>query len=160
MACGYRGLRIRLFKLKEFSRRARKERVTDDDLRDAVARANRGQIAGEIGKFLIKQRIARPRQGRRGGYRAIIVHVPGKMAVFLHLFPKSAKANLTASEEDAYREAAKHIEKLDAALIAALVRANEWIEVEDESDQKAVPERPAPERPLGDERTSQGRRRR
>jgi hypothetical protein len=32
---------MQLFKLKEFSRRARKERVTDEDLRDAVARAER-----------------------------------------------------------------------------------------------------------------------
>jgi hypothetical protein len=151
---------MQLFKLKEFSRRARKERVTDEDLRDAVARAERGQIAGEIGKFLIKQRIARQGQGRRGGYRAVIVWVPGKLAVFVHLFPKNSKGNLTDGEEDVYREAAKHIEELDAAVIAALVKTKEWIEVEDEEHQEAVPERPAPERPFGNEGPPQGRRRR
>jgi hypothetical protein len=151
---------MQLFKLKEFSRRARKERVSDEDLRDAVARAERGQIAGEIGKFLIRQRIARPGEGRRGGHRAIVVYVPGRLAVFVHLFPKSAKANLTDGEEDAYREAAKYIEELDPAVIAALVKTKEWIEVEDERDHQAVPERPAAERPLGDEGPPQGRRRR
>jgi len=149
---------MRLFKTKEFARSARKERVSDKDLTEAVERAEAGLIDGVIGKFLIKQRIARPGQGRRGGHRAIIVHVRGELALMLHLFPKNAKGNLTRAEEDVYREAAKHVAELDDANVEALVEAKEWIEIEHGKDRTEVPERSASERPSGDEGARKGRR--
>jgi hypothetical protein len=42
-------------------------------LREAVARAEKGQIDADLGGEVIKQRIARPGQGRSRGYRTIIL---------------------------------------------------------------------------------------
>jgi len=63
---------VRIFKSRWFQRFARKEKIADAVLREAVARAERGQIDAELGGEVIKQRIARPGQGRSKGYRTII----------------------------------------------------------------------------------------
>jgi RelE toxin of RelE / RelB toxin-antitoxin system len=47
-----------------FQRFARKEGIADAALRGAVARAEKGQIDADLGGEVIKQRIARPGQGR------------------------------------------------------------------------------------------------
>jgi hypothetical protein len=122
-----------IFKLKDFARAARKEGVTDADLVDAVVRAARGLIDGEIGRCLIKQRLARQGQGRATGLRAVMAYKAGAITVFVHLFPKSSKGNLTPAETEVFKAAAKQFVRLDDGAIAALVMAKEWIEVTDES---------------------------
>jgi hypothetical protein len=92
---------MKVFKTKEFARLARKERADDLMLCEAVERAKRGLIDAAIGKFLIKQRIARRSQGRSQGFRAIMFH-DDKKAVFVHIFAKSEQGNLTLQEQEAY----------------------------------------------------------
>src|ERR1700710_2309047 len=102
-----------IFKLKDFARLARKEGVADQDLIEAVERAARGLVDGEVGKFLIKQRLSRQGQGRASGLRAVLVYKAGDRAVFVHLFPKSSKGNLTTSEAEIFKAAAKQFVMLD-----------------------------------------------
>jgi hypothetical protein len=59
---------VRIFKSRWFQRFARKEGIADAALREAVARAEKGQIDADLGGEVIKQRIARPGQGRSRGY--------------------------------------------------------------------------------------------
>ena len=120
---------MRVFKLKDFSKRAARAEISEADLCEAVERAERGQIDAPIGKFLIKQRIARQNQDRAKGFRTIIVHKARNMAVFMHMFPKTRRANLTDHEERAFRLAAKQISELGEKPIEALVESGEWIEV-------------------------------
>ena len=63
---------MRIFRNAWFGRFARKERITDAALLDAVSRVERGQIDADLGG-VIKQRVARPGQGRSGGYRTIVL---------------------------------------------------------------------------------------
>ena len=79
---------MRLFKTKEFARLARKAKLTDDDLRGVIRRVEAGQIDAQIGKFLIKQRVASESRGKAKAFRTIICHVIGTRAVFLDLFAK------------------------------------------------------------------------
>jgi hypothetical protein len=60
---------MRIFKTKEFTRFARRERIADEALCDAIERAESGLIDADLGGNLIKQRVARPGQGRSGGHR-------------------------------------------------------------------------------------------
>lgn len=64
---------IRIFVTKNFDRKARKADLSDPLLIDAVMRAERGLVDANLGRFLIKQRIARAGKGRSGGYRTMIV---------------------------------------------------------------------------------------
>jgi len=73
---------------------ARRERITDASLREAIERAERGIIDADLGSRLIKQRVARPGQGRSGGYRMIVVCRMKDRAVFLYGFAKSERENI------------------------------------------------------------------
>lgn len=121
---------MRIYKTKECARLARKENVGDDALREAVTRAEAGQIDASLGRFLVKQRAARPNEGRSGGPRTVIAHKIGDRAVFLHVFAKSGKANLTPTEQKHYRTAAKRFDELTPEQVDHLVRIGEWIEVD------------------------------
>ena len=59
---------MRIYKTRIFARFLRKENIRDADLVEAARRANRGLIDADLGGGLIKQRVARPGQGRSGGY--------------------------------------------------------------------------------------------
>jgi hypothetical protein len=83
--------------------------------------------------------VARPRQGRATGFRTIIVHKVAERALFVHLFSKSSKANLTAQEEGAFREAAKVLAALGDEPVRALLAAGEWIEVDDAGHAETLP---------------------
>ncbi|NJN23210.1 MAG: type II toxin-antitoxin system RelE/ParE family toxin [Acaryochloridaceae cyanobacterium RL_2_7] len=61
------------FKNAWFNRFSRKERLTDEMLASAVRRAEAGLIDADLGGGVIKQRLARPGQGKSGGYRTFIL---------------------------------------------------------------------------------------
>jgi hypothetical protein len=82
---------------KTFHRFQRKERITDQALRQAIERAESGLIDADLGGGLIKQRVARPGQGRSGGYRTILAYQAEGRAVFLYGFAKNARANIDAA---------------------------------------------------------------
>lgn len=91
---------MRVFKTKWFARYARKERIEDAMLREAVARAERGLVDSDLGGGLIKQRIGRPGQGRSGGYRTLVAFRREGRAIFVFAFAKSELDNI---EDDQLR---------------------------------------------------------
>jgi hypothetical protein len=101
------GVGVRVFMTRWFARYARKERLIDAALGDAVARAGRGQIDADLGGGVIKQRVARPGQGRSGGYRMILLYRRGARAIFAFGYAKNRKEDLELDELEAYRELAK-----------------------------------------------------
>jgi hypothetical protein len=124
-----RGSSVRIFKTKWFARFARKEGIGDEKLADAVQEAEKGLNDGELGGGLIKKRVARTSEGKRGGYRTIVVYRVGTLAIFVYGFPKSAKANLTALELDAYRRLAQIFLSLTEAGITKALNEGELKEV-------------------------------
>jgi hypothetical protein len=88
---------MRVLVTKTFRRFQRKERISDQALLQAVERAEIGLIDADLGGGLIKQRVARPSQGRSGGYRTIIAFCVNGRAVFLFGFAKSAQSNINAA---------------------------------------------------------------
>jgi len=121
--------KTRVFKARWFQRFSRKEKIGDAVLLEAVARAEKGQVDADLGGGVIKQRIARPGQGKSGGYRSIIVFRKGERAVFLYGFSKSERANIDADEEKQFREAARHVLRLTEKQIAELVKEGDFVEV-------------------------------
>jgi hypothetical protein len=74
---------MQVFKTRWFARFARSEGIADRSLREAIQRAERGLIDADLGGGLIKQRVARPGQGRSGGYRVIVAYRSRARGVFL-----------------------------------------------------------------------------
>lgn len=120
---------MRILKSKWFQRFARKEGIADAVLSDAVARAEKGQIDADLGGEVIKQRIARPGEGRSKGYRAIILLRRGAKAVFLYGFAKSQRANIDNDEKEQFKQAAKHVLALTDKQLVELVKRGDFVEV-------------------------------
>jgi len=111
---------------KSFQRDARRDGITDEDCREAIRKAESGLIDANLGGGLIKQRIATGNRGAAKGSRAVVFYRRGELAVFLHVFPKSRKANLTKSELAMYLDAAQELENLAETEFLASARARGW----------------------------------
>ena len=103
--------------------------IADAALREAVARAERGQIEPDLGGDVIKQRIARPGQGKSKGYRTVILFRRGEKAFFVYGFSKSQRANIDDDEEQQFKEAAKYVLALTEKQLAELLKRGDFIEV-------------------------------
>ncbi len=112
---------MRIFKTRWTARFTRREQISDRSLREAVERAERGIIDADLGRGLIKQRVARQGQGRSGGYRMIVIYRAKDRAVFLYGFAKSERENIEDDELETMRDtAAEFLAHDDAALNAAV----------------------------------------
>jgi hypothetical protein len=99
---------MRVFMTKWFARFVRHERITKANLLEAIARAEHGLIDADLGGGLIKQRIARPGQGRSSGYRMIVAYKPVDRAIFLVGFAKNEKDNISLDELAILRKLAQN----------------------------------------------------
>ncbi|MBN2886066.1 MAG: type II toxin-antitoxin system RelE/ParE family toxin [Chromatiaceae bacterium] len=121
---------MRIFKNAWFERFARKQKISDTALRAAVDRAEQGLIDADLGAGVIKQRVARPGQGRSGGYRTLILFRQSHRAFFVYGFAKSEQANISAEEEAAFKKAAHYVLDLTDEQIAALIRNGQFCELD------------------------------
>jgi hypothetical protein len=94
---------VRIYKTKEFGRFARREKINDVALCEAVDRAERGLIDADLGSGLIKQRVARPGQGRSGGFRTLLAYRAASRTVFVYGFAKSERGNIDPDERAFWR---------------------------------------------------------
>ena len=119
---------MRVFKTKAFGRFQRKEHIDDKALLAAVTRAERGLIDARLGGCLVKQRVARPREGRSGGFRTVIAYRSRAGAVFLYGFAKSRQENISMADERDLQDYGAMILDLDAkkGVLRPLKEAQTW----------------------------------
>lgn len=129
---------MRVFKTRPFVRFARREGIDDTALCDAVRRAEQGGVDADLGGGVIKQRIARPGQGRARGFRSIVLFRRGERAFFVHGFAKSRQATLRPDERKAFQALADALLGLDDAAVTAAMANGTIMEVRD--DGKAIQE--------------------
>lgn len=120
---------MRVLKNPWFVRFARKKKISDSALCDAVARAEKGLVDADLGGGVIKQRVARPSAGKSGGYRTLIFYRAGERAVFAFGFPKSSLGNIDEKDEARLKEAAKLTLGFSDLEITELVEAGKLLEV-------------------------------
>jgi hypothetical protein len=120
---------LRIFKNAWFCRFARREKIKDAVLKEALVRAERGLIDADLGGGVFKQRLARPGQGRSGGYRSIIIFQKGERAFFVYGFAKSDRENIDPDEAAAFKKSAKAFFALSDKQIEILIKDKELSEV-------------------------------
>ena len=125
---------MRVFKTRWFARFARRERIADESLSEAIDRAERGIVDADLGEGLIKQRVARKGQGRSGGYRVIVGYRIGDRAVFLFGFAKTQMDNIGADQVRKWRATAAQVLALDMAGIANATDDESLEEIDHEED--------------------------
>ena len=98
---------MRIFKYKRFSRFAKKENIDDDELRNIVGKLETGQFDADLGGGVLKMRLARPGEGKSGGYRVMVFFRSGERTFFVHGFAKSEIANISKKELSDLKKLAK-----------------------------------------------------
>ncbi|MGJ0454975.1 MAG: type II toxin-antitoxin system RelE/ParE family toxin [Methylocystis sp.] len=121
---------MRIFKTKWFARFARKERVGDARLREAIDRAEKGGIDATLGGNLIKQRVARDGGGRSGGFRTIIAYRVKERSIFLYGFAKNERDNIDADDLEILKKLARQFLPMSVAEIERAIEEGELNEVE------------------------------
>ena len=120
---------MRIFKSKWFAKFARKERITDAKLCEAIKNAAQGIIDADYGGGVIKQRIARPNEGKSGGFRSIVLFRKGERSFFVYGFAKNELDNIDKSDEKDFKEWAKIILNASDAELDILVKNDKYMEV-------------------------------
>lgn len=121
---------MRVFKTKWTARFVRRERITDASLHEAVDRAERGLIDADLGSGLIKQRVARPGEGRSGGFRMIVVYRTQDRAFFVYGFAKNERDNIDSEELEDLKAIAADLLAANDAGLARMLDENELQEIE------------------------------
>ena len=120
---------MRIFKNKRFAKFAKDEGISDAKLCFVVKNAEAGLVDVNYGGGVIKQRVARPNEGKSGGYRAIILYCRGDKAFFVYGFPKNERDNISKGEEREFKELAKVTFALSDDQLAKLIRDGVYTEV-------------------------------
>lgn len=96
-----------ILKRRDFAKWQLAEKLPDTALCQAVREMESGLIDADLGGQLYKKRIARPGEGKRGGYRTLLSARIGSRYLFLHGFAKNDQANIAANEKKALQYAGK-----------------------------------------------------
>lgn len=88
-----------------------------------------GLYDADLGGGLVKKRVARPGQGKSGGFRTLVVTNRGDRWVFVFGFPKNERSNIDKDEEKALKAVAAYLLSLTTQAIGKAQRAGELIEV-------------------------------
>jgi hypothetical protein len=126
---------VRIFKNAWFVRFARVQNISDDALREAVLQAESGQVDADLGGGVVKQRLARPGQGKSKGYRTIILLREGYRAFFVYGFTKSDRDNIRKNEAVQFKKMAKHVLRLSDHQLSILVAEGQFEEVENNDEE-------------------------
>ena len=120
---------MNVFKTRWFVRFARQHGIEDAVLCAAIADAETGLIDADLGGGVIKQRIARPNEGKSGGFRSIVLFRLGDKAFFIYGFPKSARGNIRKDELTGFKGLADVMLRYDKAALAKALKSGALVEV-------------------------------
>ena len=112
----------RTFKTAWFNKAARKARITDDELCEAIHALRKGQ-ADDLGGGVFKKRLDKNR------HRSIILAKGGRCWVYAYLFAKKDRANIDDSELRAFRDLADLYARKADDQIARELEAGELVEI-------------------------------
>lgn len=129
---------MRIFKYKKVSRFAQKHHIDDATLCAVVREMEEGTIHADLGGGVFKQRVARKGQGKRGGYRVIMLYKIGTLVLFVHGFSKSEADNVTPAQEEKFKDLSRIYLGLSEQELKTLVATKEFTEVQgDEKETEA-----------------------
>ncbi len=97
------------YKTRWFDRWARKQGLTTPSLCAAVREMTAGLYEADLGGGLLKKRIARPGQGKSGGFRTLVATNQGSRWIFVFGFSKNERSNIDKDEEEALKKLAAHL---------------------------------------------------
>jgi hypothetical protein len=113
---------VRTFKTAWFARAARKARITDEELCQAIRDVSIGQ-ADDLGGGVFKKRL------NKNMYRSIILAKFRRYWLYQYLFSKKDRANIDDDELKAFRLLAKSLQSATDADINRLLASGKLMEI-------------------------------
>lgn len=110
------------FKTAWFAKAARKARIKDDELCEAIQEVMRGQ-ADDLGGGVFKKRL------NKNMHRSIILAKGGRYWIYEYLFAKQDRANIEDDELEDFRVLAKSYATLNEAQVARLLENKDLTEI-------------------------------
>jgi len=123
---------VRIFKNTWFNRFADKEGITDGELREMVNQFEAGQADANLGGDVYKIRLARPGEGKSGGYRVIVFFRSEERTFYQYAYTKSSRDNISQKELRTYKRMAKINFAMSNRELADAINTGEFIEIEEE----------------------------
>jgi hypothetical protein len=100
---------VRVFKSTWFSRFAGKEGITDSELREIVNQLEAGQADADLGGGVYKVLVARPGEGKSGGYRVIVFFKSKNRTFYAYGFGKANMSNINEKQLRMFKTTAKTV---------------------------------------------------
>jgi hypothetical protein len=120
---------MRVFKNRWFARFAQKEAISDESLCEAVRRIEAGNYDADLGAGVFKHRVARPGEGRSGGYRVILCFRLEERAFFIYGFAKSSRADIAQDETREFKKLAKILFAMTDAQLELMLKHGDFDEL-------------------------------
>lgn len=118
-----------IYQTRWFDRWVRKEGLAADCICAAVREMASGLVDADLGGGLVKKRIARFGQGKRGGFRTLVATNRSSRWIFVFGFPKNQRGNINDNELLALKKLSDHFLSLSQAEIVQVLNAGELLEV-------------------------------
>jgi hypothetical protein len=120
---------VRIFKNKWFSRFAKKEGITDSELKEIVNDLENGLWDADLGGGVYKKRVARLGEGKSGSYRTIVFFKSKSRTFFPYGFAKSDRGNITSDELARFKKDAATSFALTEDQLKARIKNETLIEI-------------------------------
>jgi hypothetical protein len=120
---------MRIFKYKTFEKWAKKQGMSNADLKKAITEIQKGLIDANLGGDVYKKRIGLHGKGKRSSHRTIILMKIQDKAIFAHGFAKGEKGNITKNELEGFKVMANAFLSLNDEQINILIDKQNLIEV-------------------------------
>ena len=119
---------MRIFKNKSFHQFARKESITDSELKEVVKLLENEQYYADLGGFVYKMKLS-AKKGKSGAYRVIVIFKSEFRTFFAYGFPKSKRDNIEDDELLGFKKQAKERLSLTEEQIEEWLKNRSLIEV-------------------------------
>jgi len=105
---------------KWFKKWAKKVRLSNHHLIEAIDNLEKGLSVADLGGNLFKIRVKRAGQGKSSGFRTIIAYKKDDKAIFIYGFGKNAKSNIDKAELHYFKKLGDDLLGIDARQIKEL----------------------------------------
>lgn len=111
---------------RDFARLYNKADIGEKKFNEAISEICAGNVVA-LGHKVFKKRIGSRFGGKRGGYRSIVYCRIGQAIVFVYLYAKNERENITEREKKAFAEYAGVLEQMDIAALKKAIDENKLV---------------------------------
>jgi hypothetical protein len=114
---------IKVYLTRQFSRKLNAERIPKDNFDNSITEILNG-LSHPLGHKLHKKRIGGLGKGKRGGYRTIAYYRIKEFLIFVYLYAKNEKENITRDELKGFILLSREYDNLTEDKIRRLIKEN------------------------------------